>query len=82
MTGPSTPQAAVLGVGAYRPRRRVSNAEICERIDSSDEWIRTRTGITARGWADDDETLAVMAHGAAVDALGAAGIEASSLDMV
>ncbi|TDM25124.1 3-oxoacyl-ACP synthase, partial [Macrococcoides caseolyticum] len=44
--------AALLGLGVYRPRRVVPNSEIVDRIDSSDEWIRTRSGITARGWAE------------------------------
>ena len=44
-TNQSTRQARLLGVGGYRPARVVTNAEICERIDSSDEWIRTRSGI-------------------------------------
>ncbi len=48
--------AALLGLGVYRPRRVVPNAEIVDRIDSSDEWIRTRSGIAARHWADADET--------------------------
>jgi 3-oxoacyl-(acyl-carrier-protein) synthase III len=74
--------AAILGVGAYRPRRSVSNAEICQAIDSTDEWIRTRTGIVTRGWAGEDETLEAMATAAAAEALRAAGIEAASLGMV
>jgi 3-oxoacyl-(acyl-carrier-protein) synthase III len=74
--------AAVMGVGAYRPRRSVSNQEICGRIDSSDEWIRTRSGIVSRGWADDDETLELMASSAAAEALQAAGFEGASLGMV
>src|SRR5215213_3430127 len=45
------PFSAILGVGGYRPRRVVDNAEICTYIDSSDEWIRTRSGIIERRWA-------------------------------
>ncbi len=74
--------AAVLGIGAYRPGRQVPNEEICGEIDSSDEWIRTRTGIAERGWALPEETLEVMALGAATDALAAAGIGAASLGMI
>jgi 3-oxoacyl-(acyl-carrier-protein) synthase III len=76
------PHAALLGIGAYRPSRNVTNEEICERIDSTDEWIRTRTGIASRGWATPDETLESMAVAAATDALVAAGVEATSLGMV
>ena len=45
------PHAKILGVGAYRPSRVVTNDEICERIDSSDEWIRERSGISTRHFA-------------------------------
>ena len=45
--------ARILGIGGYRPARLVPNAEIVERIDSSDEWIRTRSGIASRRWAND-----------------------------
>ena len=43
------PYARILSVGSYRPERVVTNAEVCERIDSTDEWIRERTGIPASG---------------------------------
>ncbi|MFD4470475.1 beta-ketoacyl-ACP synthase III [Rhodococcus sp. NPDC058505] len=74
--------AALLGLGVYRPRRVVPNAEIVDRIDSSDEWIRTRSGITARHWASDDETIVSMSVAAARDALSAAGIAADQVDAV
>ncbi|WP_305091407.1 beta-ketoacyl-ACP synthase III [Prescottella sp. R16] len=73
---------ALLGLGVYRPRRVVPNAEIVDRIDSSDEWIRTRSGITARGWAEPDETIVSMSVAAARDALAAAGITAEQVDAV
>ncbi len=74
--------AAVLGVGAYRPRRVVSNEEICEQIDSTDEWIRTRTGIASRRWAEPDETLDHMATAAATGALEASGLDPTALGMI
>lgn len=74
--------AAILGLGAYRPRRVVPNAEIIDRIDSSDEWIRTRSGIAARRWADADETIVSMSVAASRDALTAAGITAEQIDTV
>ncbi|MGV7636477.1 3-oxoacyl-ACP synthase, partial [Mycobacterium kansasii] len=40
-----------LGIGAYRPRRVVPNSEIVDKIDSSDEWIKTRSGIESRHFA-------------------------------
>ncbi|MFF7154597.1 beta-ketoacyl-ACP synthase 3 [Streptomyces sp. NPDC008139] len=64
----------ILGVGAYRPRSVVDNAEVCRYIDSSDEWIRSRTGIVTRRWAGPDETLGVMAEQAASKAIAAAGL--------
>ena len=68
------PHTRILGVGAYRPRRIVDNAEVCRYIDSSDEWIRSRTGIETRRWAGPDETLGVMAEQAANKAIAAAGL--------
>ena len=57
--------AAPLGIGVYRPRRIVPNAEIVDRIDSSDEWIRSRSGLAARHWAEPDETIVAMSTAAA-----------------
>ncbi|PTR27522.1 3-oxoacyl-[acyl-carrier-protein] synthase III [Rhodococcus sp. OK519] len=74
--------AALLGLGVYRPRRVVPNAEIVDRIDSSDEWIRTRSGIASRGWAEPDETIVAMSVAAARDALTAAGVAPEQVDAV
>jgi beta-ketoacyl-[acyl-carrier-protein] synthase III len=74
--------AALLGLGVYRPRRIVPNAEIIERIDSSDEWIRTRSGIAARRWADDGETIVSMSVDAARNALAAAHLGVEEIDAV
>src|SRR3954465_12350484 len=71
-TGPAG--ARVLGLGAYRPRRRVTNAELAETMDTSDEWIQTRVGIAERRWASDDETLVEMAVAAGGKALAASGL--------
>lgn len=79
---PGAKHSAVLGVGGYRPRRVVDNAEICTMIDSSDEWIRTRSGIIERRWASDDETIQMMSLSAARKALDRAGIEAGQIDTV
>ncbi|MEV6218693.1 beta-ketoacyl-ACP synthase 3 [Nocardia sp. NPDC051833] len=72
----------ILGLGVYRPRRVVPNAEIVEAIDSSDEWIKTRSGIAARHWAEPDETIVGMSVAAARDALTAAGVAAAEIDVV
>jgi 3-oxoacyl-[acyl-carrier-protein] synthase III len=74
--------SAILGVGGYRPRRVVDNAEICTMIDSSDEWIRTRSGIIERRWASEDETIQMMSLSAARKALDRAGIEPGQIDTV
>jgi 3-oxoacyl-(acyl-carrier-protein) synthase III len=74
--------AAIRGLGAYRPRRSVSNEEICEQIDSTDEWIRTRSGIVTRQRASEEETLLAMASAAATGALEDAGLIPAALGMV
>jgi len=72
----------ILAVGAYRPARVVTNAEVCERIDSSDEWIRERSGIIERRYAAPDESVADMATEAARTALLQAGIDPAEVGMV
>ena len=79
---PGAKYAAILGLGGYRPRRVVDNAEICTLIDSSDEWIRTRSGIIERRWASDDETIQMMSVSAAQKAIDRAGIEPGQIDTV
>lgn len=66
--------ARILGVGGHRPSRVVTNAEICQRIDSSDEWIRERSGIETRRWAGPDESVIDMSVAAAGKAVAHAGI--------
>ena len=72
----------IMGIGGYRPRRVVDNAEIITYIDSSDEWIRTRSGITERRWASDDETVSMMSQAAARKAMERAGVEPGQIDTV
>jgi 3-oxoacyl-[acyl-carrier-protein] synthase-3 len=74
--------ARILGVGSYRPKRVVTNAEVCEHIDSSDEWIRERSGIVSRGWAGEDESVIDMSEAAARKALERADIDPSRLGAV
>lgn len=76
------PYARILGVGGYRPTRVVPNEVILEKIDSSDEWIRSRSGIETRHWAGPDETIAVMSVEAAGKAIAAAGLDASQIGAV
>lgn len=74
--------ARIMSVGAYRPERIVTNAEICENIDSSDEWIRERSGIIERRYAADDESVADMAVNASTIAIERAGISPEEIGMV
>ncbi|MDG4801387.1 beta-ketoacyl-ACP synthase III [Micromonospora sp. WMMD980] len=72
----------IRGVGAYRPARVVHNDEICGPIDSTDEWIRQRSGIVSRRFAGPDDTVVSMATRAADGALRHAGVTAESIDVV
>jgi 3-oxoacyl-[acyl-carrier-protein] synthase-3 len=74
--------ARLLGIGAYRPSRVVPNSEIVDAIDSSDEWIQTRSGIKERRWAAPEETVQMMSVAAARDALADADIDARQVDCV
>jgi len=74
--------AGLLGLGVYRPSRVVPNSEIIAAIDSSDEWIRERSGIIERRFAGPDETAASMGSTAARNALIDAGITAEQIDVV
>ncbi|CAB4872325.1 unannotated protein [freshwater metagenome] len=76
------PFARIMGVGSYRPARVVTNAEICELIDSSQEWIRERSGIEERRFAAEDETVADMAVAAASKAIASAGITPDQIGAV
>jgi 3-oxoacyl-[acyl-carrier-protein] synthase-3 len=69
----------ILGVGGYVPSRVVDNEEVCTWIESSDEWIRTRSGIAERRWATPEETVLEMAVEASGKALAAAGISGDQL---
>ena len=79
-TGPAGAQ--ILGLGAYRPRRRVTNADLAEVMDTNDEWIQSRVGIAERRWADEDETLVEMAVAAGGKALAASGLAPDEIDLV
>ncbi|HEY9395646.1 MAG TPA: beta-ketoacyl-ACP synthase III [Nocardioides sp.] len=77
-----SPHARILGVGGYRPTRVVPNSEIVDLIDSSDEWIRTRSGITERRWAGEEETVQMMSVAASRKALEHAKIGVDQIDCV
>ena len=77
-----TLRARIVGTGSALPIRRVSNAELADQVDTSDEWIVARTGIRFRHIAGDDETTATLATDASRKALGAAGMNAGEIDLI
>ena len=66
---PVSAGSRILGVGAYRPSITVTNDDVCQWIDSSDEWIRQRTGIITRHRAPKDVSVVDMAVGAGADSI-------------
>jgi len=72
----------ILGLGAARGENLVTNDEVAGPIDSSDEWIRQRTGISTRVRANADTSVIDLAERASRDAIAAAGIDASAIDTV
>jgi 3-oxoacyl-[acyl-carrier-protein] synthase III len=75
-------RAAVFGTGSALPVRRVSNAELAETVDTSDEWIVERSGIRFRHIAGEGETTSSLATDAARRALAAAGMSATQIDLI
>lgn len=74
--------AHITGVGSYLPQRIVTNAELSERVATSDEWIRERTGITQRHIAADDQTTSDLGFIAAQRAIENAGITSDDIDLI
>jgi 3-oxoacyl-[acyl-carrier-protein] synthase-3 len=75
-------RAVIAGTGAALPEKIVTNADLERMVDTSDEWITTRTGIRERRVAAADESMSVFAAQAATRALEAAGVAAADLDLV
>ncbi len=75
-------RAVVQGVGHYLPERIVPNAWFAETLETSDEWIRTRSGIERRHFAADGQTTSELATRAAKAALTDAGIDAEQIDAI
>ncbi|CAB4672755.1 MAG: beta-ketoacyl-ACP synthase III [Actinobacteria bacterium] len=72
----------IMSVGGYQPSRVVPNSEIVDRIDSTDEWIRQRTGIEERRFAAPDESVLDMAEAACKQALSRAKLTMADIDTV
>lgn len=82
-----TSYAKIIGTGSYLPPRRVTNHELAAQlaekgIETSDEWIVSRSGISARHWAEPDVTSSDLAVKAAERALEAAGLDRQEIDLI
>jgi len=77
-----TAGARILALGGYQPARVVTNAELADTVETSDEWIRSRVGIASRRIAGPDETVADMAVTAGGKALAASGLSPDDIDLV
>lgn len=75
-------RSRILATGSALPRRVVTNAELAERVATSDEWIAQRTGIRQRHIADSDETSASLGSDAARQALSRAGLTPADIDLL
>jgi 3-oxoacyl-[acyl-carrier-protein] synthase-3 len=72
----------VLGTGSYLPEKVLTNQDLERMVDTSDEWIRTRTGITQRHIAADGEMASDLAVNASREAMAAAGVKAGDIDLI
>jgi 3-oxoacyl-[acyl-carrier-protein] synthase-3 len=78
----SNGRVSITGIGSYAPQRVMKNDELAQIVDTSDEWIVERTGIRERRVAAPEEALSDLARPAAEAALGQAGLQASSVDLI
>ncbi len=74
--------ARILAFGGYQPARVVTNDELSQTVDTTDEWIRSRVGIASRRLAGPDETVADMAVAAGGKALAGSGLSPAEIDLV
>ena len=75
-------RSVIIGCGAYLPERILTNAELAKQVETTDEWIRQRTGIEQRHIAADGEKTSDLALAASKNAISAAGISVSDIDMI
>ena len=75
-------RSVILGTGSALPKQRVSNDDLAQRVDTSDEWIVARTGIRFRHIAGEGETTATLGAQAARHALAAADVQADTIDLI
>ena len=80
---PSTGKSVIIkGVGAYTPPRVLTNEDLSAMVETSDEWIRTRTGIRERRLAAEDETTSDLAAKAAAEAIENAGLSPTDIELI
>ncbi|MEL6875462.1 MAG: beta-ketoacyl-ACP synthase III [Pseudomonadota bacterium] len=82
MTVQTARRAVIKGTGSALPRTRVSNEQLSQKVDTTDEWIVERTGIRFRHIAEEDETTASLAAESARQALDAAGMTSADIDLI
>lgn len=73
---------SLAGIGAHLPERCITNDDIATLVDTSDEWIQSRTGIKSRYVVSGDESVADLAIGAALQALASAGMQGSEIELI
>ncbi len=76
------PSARIIGTGSYAPAKVLTNADLEKLVDTSDEWIRTRSGISERRMTTEAEATSDLAYHASVQALAAADLDAGDLDVI
>lgn len=82
MASSNMPYARIIGTGSYLPERVLTNEELAKKVDTSDEWIRSRTGIGQRHVAAEGQTTGDLAFEAAKRALAEASVQASEIDLL
>ena len=75
-------QSKILGVGSYLPPNKITNHDLEKIMDTSDEWIRQRSGIETRYWASDDMGTVDLAEQASLEAISDAGISKEDIDLI
>jgi len=82
MTIPTDQSVIIKGVGAYTPPHVLTNADLSKMVETSDEWIQSRTGIRERRIAAENETTSDMAAKAAADAMADAGVGPEDIELI
>src|SRR5436853_2646371 len=80
--GKSNRTVSIVGTGSYMPEKRLTNADLMRIVDTSDEWITTRTGIKERRIAGKDELTSDMATKAALKSIEQAEVKPEQVDLI